>query len=49
MGVITVTLIICFTYWITGYIHKQSIIIQEQYSRLAGQASLYKYSVNKSL
>lgn len=27
-----------FTYWITGYIHKHSIIIQEQYSTLAGQA-----------
>ena len=27
-----------FTYWITGYIHKHSIIIQEQYSKLAGQA-----------
>ncbi|MEL0011221.1 MAG: ABC transporter transmembrane domain-containing protein, partial [Bacteroidota bacterium] len=27
-----------FTYWITGYIHKHSIIIQEQYSRLADQA-----------
>ena len=27
-----------FAYWITGYIHKQSIIIQEQYSRLASQA-----------
>lgn len=27
-----------FAYWITGYIHKQSIIIQEQYSKLAGQA-----------
>lgn len=27
-----------FAYWITGYIHKHSIIIQEQYSELAGQA-----------
>ena len=27
-----------FAYWITGYIHKHSIIIQEQYSDLAGQA-----------
>ena len=27
-----------FTYWITGYIHKHSIIIQEQYSGLADQA-----------
>lgn len=27
-----------FAYWITGYIHKHSIIIQEQYSKLAGQA-----------
>lgn len=27
-----------FAYWITGYIHKHSIIIQEQYSRLADQA-----------
>ncbi len=27
-----------FTYWITGYIHKHSIIIQEQYSKLADQA-----------
>ncbi len=27
-----------FAYWITGFIHKHSIIIQEQYSRLAGQA-----------
>lgn len=27
-----------FTYWLTGYIHKHSIIIQEQYSKLAGQA-----------
>ena len=27
-----------FTYWITGFIHKHSIIIQEQYSKLAGQA-----------
>ena len=38
MGVITVTLLSVFTYWITGYIHKHSIIIQEQYSKLAGQA-----------
>ena len=27
-----------FAYWITGYIHKHSIIIQEQYSKLADQA-----------
>ncbi|MFV1884659.1 MAG: ABC transporter ATP-binding protein [Balneola sp.] len=27
-----------FAYWITGFIHKHSIIIQEQYSKLAGQA-----------
>ncbi|MBO6534945.1 MAG: ABC transporter ATP-binding protein [Balneolaceae bacterium] len=27
-----------FAYWITGYIHKHSIIIQEQYSKLSGQA-----------
>lgn len=27
-----------FAYWITGYIHKHSIIIQKQYSDLAGQA-----------
>ncbi len=27
-----------FAYWITGYIHKHSKIIQEQYSELAGQA-----------
>ncbi len=27
-----------FAYWITGYIHKHSTIIQEQYSELAGQA-----------
>ncbi len=27
-----------FAYWITGYIHKHSIIIQEQYSVLAGKA-----------
>lgn len=27
-----------FAYWITGYIHKHSIIIQKQYSNLAGQA-----------
>ena len=27
-----------FAYWITGYIHKHSTIIQEQYSQLAGQA-----------
>ncbi len=27
-----------FAYWITGYIHKHSIVIQEQYSKLAGQA-----------
>lgn len=28
-----------FAYWITGYIHKHSIIIQEQYSMLADQAN----------
>ncbi len=28
-----------FAYWITGYIHKHSTIIQEQYSRLSGQAN----------
>ena len=28
-----------FAYWITGYIHKHSIIIQEQYSKLADQAN----------
>lgn len=27
-----------FAYWITSFIHKHSIIIQEQYSKLAGQA-----------
>ncbi|HCD51848.1 MAG TPA: hypothetical protein DEQ34_05340 [Balneolaceae bacterium] len=27
-----------FAYWITGYIHKHSKIIQEQYSRVSGQA-----------
>ncbi|MDZ7807004.1 MAG: ABC transporter ATP-binding protein [Gracilimonas sp.] len=27
-----------FAYWITGYIHKHSTIIQEQYSRMAGRA-----------
>lgn len=37
-ALIPLPLLSIFAYWITGYIHKHSIIIQEQYSRLAGQA-----------
>lgn len=37
-ALIPLPLISVFAYWITGYIHKHSTIIQEQYSVLAGQA-----------
>ena len=37
-ALIPLPLLSIFAYWITGFIHKHSIIIQEQYSRLAGQA-----------
>ena len=37
-ALIPLPLLSIFAYWITGYIHKHSIIIQEQYSKLAGQA-----------
>ena len=36
-ALIPLPLLSIFAYWITGFIHKHSIIIQEQYSRLAGQ------------
>lgn len=37
-ALVPLPLLSIFAYWITGYIHKHSIIIQEQYSKLAGQA-----------
>ncbi|GAB5409208.1 MAG: ABC transporter ATP-binding protein [Balneolaceae bacterium] len=37
-ALIPLPLLSIFAYWITGFIHKHSIIIQEQYSSLAGQA-----------
>ena len=37
-ALIPLPLISFFAYWITGYIHKHSTIIQEQYSTLAGRA-----------
>lgn len=37
-ALIPLPLLSIFAYWITGFIHKHSIIIQEQYSQLAGQA-----------
>jgi len=37
-ALIPLPLLSLFAYWITGFIHKHSIIIQEQYSLLAGQA-----------
>ncbi|MCG8373448.1 MAG: ABC transporter ATP-binding protein/permease [Balneolales bacterium] len=37
-ALIPLPLLSIFAYWITGYIHKHSIIIQEQYSKLSGQA-----------
>ncbi len=37
-ALIPLPLLSVFAYWITGYIHKHSIIIQEQYSVLAGKA-----------
>ncbi len=37
-ALIPLPLLSVFAYWITGYIHKHSIIIQEQYSKVAGQA-----------
>lgn len=37
-ALIPLPLLSIFAYWITGFIHKHSIIIQEQYSKLAGQA-----------
>lgn len=37
-ALIPLPLISIFAYWITGYIHKHSTIIQEQYSVLAGRA-----------
>lgn len=37
-ALIPLPLISLFAYWITGYIHTHSTIIQEQYSVLAGQA-----------
>ncbi|RNC80102.1 MAG: ABC transporter ATP-binding protein [Balneola sp.] len=36
-ALIPLPLLSIFAYWITGFIHKHSIIIQEQYSLLAGQ------------
>lgn len=38
-ALIPLPLISIFAYWITGFIHKQSTIIQEQYSTLAGRAT----------
>ncbi|MDR9414818.1 MAG: ABC transporter ATP-binding protein [Gracilimonas sp.] len=37
-ALIPLPLISFFAYWITGFIHKHSTIIQEQYSTLAGRA-----------
>jgi len=37
-ALVPLPLISIFAYWITSYIHKHSIIIQEQYSVLAGKA-----------
>lgn len=37
-ALIPLPLISVFAYWITGFIHKHSTIIQEQYSTLAGRA-----------
>jgi ATP-binding cassette subfamily B protein len=37
-ALIPLPLLSVFAYWFTGYIHKHSIIIQEQYSVLAGKA-----------
>jgi len=37
-ALVPLPLLSIFAYWITGFIHKHSIIIQEQYSHLAGQA-----------
>ncbi len=38
-ALIPLPLISIFAYWITGFIHRQSTIIQEQYSTLAGRAT----------